>query len=130
MTAAETFLTVPDALNLLVAEAGGAGADANSIATHLSAQGIVGWRKCAGSCPVSRWLERSTGERQYVGTTDVSGDDLTPDGWLLPAAVEKFVERFDNGWYPELVAPDPPLDELQLIFPPPMPQLKLAGATT
>ena len=120
MTAAETFLTVPDALNLLVAEAGGAGADANSIATHLSTQGIVGWRKCAGFCPVSRWLERCTGERQWVGQGEVSGDvltHLTPDGWLLPPAVEKFVERFDNGWYPELVAPDPPLDELQLIFP-------------
>ncbi len=101
MTATGTFLTVPDALNLLVAEAGGAGADANSIATHLSTQGIVGWRKCAGSCPVSRWLERCTGERQYVSQGEVNG-------WLLPAAVEKFVERFDNGWYPELVAPDPP----------------------
>lgn len=83
-----------------------------SVAITLAAGGWTGLRNRAGSCPVARHLsdaipDLTPGTVRVIGEYVVARDALAEFRQFVemdaPDTVRRFVERFDNGAYPELV---------------------------
>jgi hypothetical protein len=85
-----------------------AGATPDSIAAHLRSLGIKGKRNSGCDCPVAIWLSGAFGQRGEVGECafKFSGSPLQLD---FGSPLVEFVNRFDAGEYPDLVADEMPL---------------------
>lgn len=75
---------------------------ADGIAAMLAEAGIKGRRVSAFDCPLACWLSRQIGSSVSVAySARIRGtDERIP----LAAATGEFRFRFDDGYYPELVA--------------------------
>lgn len=76
---------------------------ADGIAAHLLARGIRGARQNAECCPIANYLTGEGFTRVYVIETEASAEEQ----WLcvdLPASVTEFIDRIDDGEWPELVS--------------------------
>lgn len=77
---------------------------ADAIAAHLAALGIRGERKDGRCCPMANYLSRLGFEAPFVQPdyVEASGETLT-----FPPELREFVDRIDDGEWPELVAEMP-----------------------
>jgi hypothetical protein len=88
------------------------GTTADAVARNLEAMGFKGCQSSENNCPVANYLLSAiTGARRVgvsTGYADVwdadDGDDPVSADWT--AAVDEFIELFDNGRFPALEAPD------------------------
>jgi hypothetical protein len=81
---------------------------ADDIAAHLHAKGIQGVPEDSCNCPITNHLTGlgfdwvSVTQTRVQGRSDTRGlDDVRTPWWIA-----EFVERFDNGEWPELVLDD------------------------
>lgn len=81
------------------------------IAAFLYAEGITGVQDKACLCPVARFLTAAMGEQVAVTKEEAMTYDgvHTKDGVGLPSCVTAFVVRFDDGEFPGLISPEPPI---------------------
>lgn len=87
------------------------------VASRLAELGITGQRDNDCACPIANYLTRVLPDAEYVqvggGHTYISGvvrDDLGYSWPVVvhadtPDSITAFVEDFDQGIYPELIAP-------------------------
>ena len=77
------------------------GDDAETVATVLRAQGCVGTPFESMACPVAVYLQRAGVDHRGVGAHYVLvGRQIV----TVPRPVEAFIDRFDDGAYPDLEA--------------------------
>lgn len=101
---------IAEALDKLATEG-----SADGIALRLQADGCTGHRKVGISCPVSRWIAAQTGHIASVGgwyawpntPAFEAGIENEDTRVTQPPAVRDFVQRFDQGHYPDLADPNP-----------------------
>ena len=76
------------------------GTGTTAIAISLRRRGIKGGIEDSNSCPLARYLTQ-----EYGADVEVTDDDITVGGVTLspPTCVRKFVAKFDNGDYPDLI---------------------------
>lgn len=89
------MITVPQALDVLRKCP-----DEYAIRDLLMEAGIRGVPKDCAACPLAMWFEEVTGEVVDVMTRGVY---TLYDSWDLPDVARDFVERVDDGEWPELV---------------------------
>lgn len=85
--------------------------NADQIALFLQQQGVQADPGCLDRCALAMWFSRETRAR-----AEVSGDDaaaihphwywLSSEPIALPEQLVDFVDRFDAGDYPALIAPE------------------------
>jgi hypothetical protein len=87
------------------------GTTADAVARNLDAMGFKGCQSSEHNCPVANYLLSAiTGARRagvssgYADVWDTDDGDPVSAEWT--AAVDEFVELFDNGRLPQLEAPD------------------------
>jgi hypothetical protein len=95
----DLIATVTEALDKLAAHG-----SARKIANFLAAEQCAGHRNAGASCPVARYVTRNTGRTVYVDGESWFGGFDDADVHPVPGNVSAFVDRFDKGWYPELIA--------------------------
>lgn len=95
--AAENTVKITEALAAL------RGKDPDEIAEFLLAQGHKGEKGSTRRCPMARYLTAHDGVVRVDGMSATSEDG---SGVWLEDDVRRFVRRFDNGAYPELVGGD------------------------
>ena len=81
------------------------GTSAKKVAESLKAKKIKGYRSEGDSCPIAVLVKKTFKSAEYI-TVDGESIDVCVGGsdYFIkpPAAVRKFIERFDAGDYPEL----------------------------
>lgn len=82
------------------------GSGPNKVAESLKALKIKGALDDAHDCPIARFIQKLFKTATLV-TVDSAGVDLMFDEKdffvVFSVAIEKFIENFDNGKYPDLV---------------------------
>lgn len=90
-----------------------------AIALELEAQGITAQRKDAYSCAIAKYLDNPEGTRYATGSVAVTASYVmvhwgteggAADHISTPRAVSDFIQFFDAGHYPALIAPPQPRD--------------------
>ena len=77
------------------------GTSTTSIAAGLKKRGIKGDQEDTISCPLANYLSKSLrADGVEVGKNEVTVSFKVP----LSSSFQKFVSKFDEGYYPELVA--------------------------
>ena len=94
-----------DKLTRLLADLGDS---PDAVAAFLEGQGVTGCRMQATHCPVAEYLKRATGHRRVavdMASVITLGErgDLGAHA-LTPVPVSDFIERFDRGLFPALIA--------------------------
>jgi hypothetical protein len=77
--------------------------DADEIASAFEEAGITGYMVEARRCPLAKYVTQETGF-----TVGVAGETVVPEAYFqvavfLPRQIRKFVDKFDDGEYPNLV---------------------------
>ena len=80
-------------------------ATCDGVADYLATQGICGCPEDGDECPVHEYLRRA-GVDACVQKDLVIFGDHQEEGVDLPRHVSEFIESFDAGFYPELIADD------------------------
>lgn len=80
---------------------------ADGIADLMRTEGIKGYRGRSLDCPLANYLSREVGQR--VRVTYVATIIMSPqyEIWRNNPAMRHFIDCFDNGNYPDLVANPP-----------------------
>src|SRR6266568_3051480 len=89
------------------------GATSDEIADSLRLLGITGYKKCSTKCVIANYLEAVTGQTWVVsGSAHMASD--TAVVVFLTFQVKNFIGKFDEGFYPDLIAtrPTPTVKEL------------------
>jgi hypothetical protein len=76
----------------------------DEVAQYLEGQGIVGDLRKGSTCPVSKYTTQNGANYVYTSRRSMLTDRKI---YNLPEVVSKFVEKFDEGHYPNLVKEDP-----------------------
>lgn len=80
---------------------------ADRVAARLGAAGAQGRRSNAFHCPLARYLSDRLGYPVMIGSrAKIHVPDMAAITVDLPPAVDAFVNRFDNRYYPELYLPE------------------------
>ena len=80
-----------------------AGLPSVDIANFFRSERVQGRQKKSGSCPIARYLQKTTGLRVIVGNWNWHIDN-DPCGNPLPESCQTFVTDFDCGYYKDLIA--------------------------
>lgn len=75
------------------------------IAALMLSEGIKGEPTNIEACPVAQWLTKEVGAPRYAGLYNVGNEDDIDDVTPTPDTVRVFMQAFDLGGFPELVAP-------------------------
>jgi hypothetical protein len=71
------------------------------IAEFLRVHEIVGSRWSAHRCPIAQWVQKWTGDSEWVTPGRVVSDSVIEDDWEWeienPPAVQGFIRRYDAG---------------------------------
>lgn len=82
--------------------------DADRVADYLRQCGITGHREEPCDCPISNLITKECGIKNVVVTGNYAA--TSDEGWVetgyyeLPRVIRMFIQRFDFGSYPDLVA--------------------------
>ena len=78
------------------------GSTTEDVHATLVKGGYRGYRGKDCDCPVAKYLEQKTHKRVRVTTRSAILMELEMGRVVLPLHVARFIDRFDNGDYPDL----------------------------
>lgn len=79
---------------------------ADEIAAFLKSEGVKAMRAMSTSCAIADWMTTTTGEAVYVNHSEMWRNSWSNGTIALHAhnpALGEFIQRFDHGYYPELI---------------------------